>query len=86
MLRRANMNLYLHVKWLFLECFQTAVLQQAEYSVILLTKVCNSLLVLALVLDIVRTVSRLRSRVNLQVHLKYICFRYFISYNVKSFS
>ena len=37
MLRRANINLYLHVKWLFLECFQTAVLQQAEYSVILLT-------------------------------------------------
>ena len=32
------MNLYLHLKWIFVECFQLPFLQQAKQSVILLTR------------------------------------------------
>ena len=41
MLRGANMNLYLHLKWLSVECFQTAVFtaNRAErYSAYIVTR------------------------------------------------
>ena len=52
-----------------LKCFQTDLLPQAEQSIILLIK--QGVLPSILVLDIIRTVSRLRSRVKLQVHFKF---------------
>ena len=68
MLRGANMNLYSDLKWLFVECFQTAVFttSRAERYAAYKTKVCDSLLIP----EIAHTVSRLRSRVNLLVHFK----------------
>ena len=58
------MNLYLPLNG-FLECVLADLLPEEEESVILLTRErCRTLL------DIIPTVSRLRSLVNLQVHFK----------------
>ena len=77
------MNLYLHLKWL-LECFQTDLLPQAEQSVILFTRERCRILNISLNLGIIRTVLRLRTRVNLAGTFQ-ICFWYFISFNMKCF-
>ena len=73
------MNLYLHSKWLFLECFQTVFYHKQSRTLFCLQEqgVTQSILVL----DIARTVSLSEPAGTFQ-----ICFSYFISFNMKSFS
>ena len=59
------------LKVAFLECFQTNISPQAEQSVILLTRERCRIVNIRSTADIIRTVSRLRSRMNLQVHFKF---------------
>ena len=76
------MNLYLHLKWLFLECFQNDLLTEAEQSVILLTRenCCTVNINYRHYMYSIKV-----EKPSEPVSIFEICFLYFISFDMQSF-